>query len=223
MISLLKNVIKTLLIILSILPINSALAIDKTPNTTHQAIVDIIDPPNSTALNVMVSVLSSLKELKKQKKATKQNIEALVRLKLLPNIAIGVSTKIVLSKHWDGLNIQQKQFFQYYVSESLIQDYAGVLSSYGKLDSVHISVDPDVKRKDDKAIVKLIINVNDDPKPSIISLKMIRLNTWHVYDIVFSGISIVKNYRAQFNSYIRRKGIDSLILKSKKKLEKLSK
>ncbi len=215
--------IKTLLIILSILPINFALAKDKTSNTTHQAIVDIIDPPNSAALNIMVSALSSLKELKKQKKATKQNIEALIRLKLLPNIAVSVSTKIALSKHWNGLNIQQKQFFQYYILESLIQDYVGILSSYDKLDSVHISVGPDVKRKGDRAIVKLIINVNDDPKSSIISLKMIHLDTWYVYDIVFSGVSIIKNYRAQFNSYIRREDVDSLILRSKKKLERLAK
>jgi phospholipid transport system substrate-binding protein len=222
-ISLLKIVIKTLFIILSILPINFALAVDKASHTTHQAIVDIIDSPNSVALNIMVSVLTSLKELKKQKKATKQSIKALIQLKLLPNIAVGVSTKIALSKYWDGLNIQQKQFFQYYISESLIQDYVGILSTYDKLDSVQISVDPDVKRKGDKAIVKLIININDDPKPSIISLKMIHLDTWHIYDIVFSGVSIVKNYRAQFNSYIRHKGIDGLILKSKKKLERLAK
>ena len=215
--------IKTLLIILSILPINFALAVDKASNTTHQAIVDIIDPPNSVALNIMLSALTSLKELKKQKKATKQNIEALIRLKLLPNIAVGVSTKIALSKYWDGLNIQQKRFFKYYISESLIQDYVGILSTYDKLDSVQISVDPNVKRKGDKTIVKLIININDNPKPSIISLKMIHLDTWHIYDIVFSGVSIVKNYRAQFNSYIGRKGIDGLILKSKKKLERLAK
>jgi phospholipid transport system substrate-binding protein len=216
-------VIKTLLIILSILPINFALAVDKASNTTHQAIVDIIGSPNSAALNIMVSVLTSLKELKKQKKATKQSIEALIRLKLLPNIAVGLSTEIALSKYWDGLNIQQKQFFQYYISESLIQDYGGILSTYDKLDSVQISVDPDVKRKGDKAIVKLIININDNQKPSIISLKMIHLDTWRIYDIVFSGVSIVKNYRAQFNSYIRHKGIDGLILKSKKKLERLAK
>jgi phospholipid transport system substrate-binding protein len=216
-------VIKTLLIILSILPINFALAVDKASNTTHQAIVDIIGSPNSAALNIMVSVLTSLKELKKQKKATKQSIEALIRLKRLSNFAVGLSTEIALSKYWDGLNIQQKQFFQHYISESLIQDYGGILSTYDKLDSVQISVDPDVKRKGNKAIVKLIININDDPKPSIISLKMIHLDTWYIYDIVFSGVSIVKNYRAQFNSYIRHKGIDGLILKSKKKLERLAK
>ncbi|HIF48269.1 phospholipid-binding protein MlaC, partial [Candidatus Thioglobus sp.] len=193
--------LKTLLIILSILSSNVALAMDA--NTNHapanSVIADIIDPPNSAALNIMVSALSSLKELKKQNKASKENVEMLIRLKLLPNIAMGVSTKIALDKHWGELNIQQKQFFQYYISESLIQDYVGILSSYEKLNSIQITVDPKVKRKDNKAIVKLYIRINDEPKPVSITLKMIRLNAWHVYDIVFSGVSVVKNYRAQFN------------------------
>ena len=133
---------------------------------------------------------------------------------------MGVATKITLEKHWEGLNIQQKQFFQYYISESLIRDYVGILSSYEQLDSVQISVDPEVKRKDNKAIVKLNISLNSKEKPFIVSLKMIRLNTWHVYDIVFSGVSIVKNYRAQFDSHIKRKGLESLIDKSKERLEK---
>ena len=214
--------LKTLLIILSILSTNVALATDANINhmPANNIIADIIDPPNSAALNIMISALSSLKELKKQNKASKENVEALIRLKLLPNIAMGVSTKIALDKHWEKLNIQQKQFFQHYISESLIQDYVGILSSYERLDTIQITVDPNVKRKDNKAIVKLNITINNDPKPVVITLKMIRLNTWHVYDIVFSGVSIVKNYRAQFNSYIKRKGVDALIKKSKKKLEK---
>jgi phospholipid transport system substrate-binding protein len=214
--------LKTLLIILSILSTNVALATDANINhmPANNIIADIIDPPNSAALNIMISALSSLKELKKQNQASKENVEALIRLKLLPNIAMGVSTKIALDKHWEKLNIQQKQFFQHYISESLIQDYVGILSSYERLDTIQITVDPNVKRKDNKAIVKLNITINNDPKPVVIILKMIRLNTWHVYDIVFSGVSIVKNYRAQFNSYIKRKGVDALIKKSKKKLEK---
>ena len=214
--------LKTLLIILSILSTNVALAMDENINhaPANSLIADIIDPPNSAALNIMVSALSSLKELKKQNKASKENVEALIRIKLLPNIAMGVSTKIALDKHWGELNVQQKQFFQHYISESLIQDYVGILSSYEKLDSIQITVDPNVKRKDNKAIVKLYININDEPKPVSITLKMIRLNAWHVYDIVFSGVSIVKNYRAQFNSYIKRKGVDALIKKSKKKLDR---
>ncbi len=204
---------------------STALAVNKAPDTENisKNIVNIIDPPNSAALNIMVDALSSLKELKKQNKATPENVEALIRIKLLPNIAMGVSTKIALSKHWSNLDVNQKKFFQNYISESLIQDYVSILSSYDKLDTVKIAVDPKVKRKDNKAIVKLIVNINDNPKPIIISLKMIRLNSWHVYDLVFSGVSIVKNYSAQFNSHIKRKGVESLIKKSEKKLNKLKK
>ena len=216
--------IKALLIILSILHTNTVLAMVNHTGvvTQSQEVADIIDPPNSAALNIMISALSSLKELKKQNKATKENVEALIRIKLVPNIAMGVSTKIALNKHWEGLNVQQKQFFQHYITESLIQDYVGILSSYEKLDSIQISVDPEVKRKDNKAIVKLNISINKDEKPFTVSLKMIRLNAWHVYDIVFSGVSIVKNYQAQFNSYIKRKGVDALIERSEKKLDKIN-
>lgn len=215
---------KALFIIFTIFHAGLTLAVDKTQliSSTPKVIEDIIDPPGSAALNIMVSALSSLKELKKQNKATKENVETLIRLKLLPNIATGVATKIALDKHWDGLDIQQKQFFQYYISESLIQDYVGILASYERLDSVQISVDPEVRRKDNKAIVKLNITINDDTKPFVTSLKMIRLNSWHVYDIVFSGVSIVKNYQAQFDSYIKRKGVDALIERSQNKLDKLN-
>ncbi|SMN15586.1 ABC-type transport system involved in resistance to organic solvents, auxiliary component [uncultured Candidatus Thioglobus sp.] len=215
--------IKTLIIIFSIFFSNLTLAVDSSSHKQNisKDIKDIIDPSGAVALNIMVSTLSSLKELKKQNKDSKENVETLIRLKLLPNLATGVAAKIALDQHWDGLNIQQRQFFQHYISESLIQDYIGILASYKKLDSVQISVDPNIRRKDNKAIVKLNISINSDSKPFSITLKLIRLNGWNVYDVVFSGVSIVKNYQAQFNSYIKRKGVDALIEKSKRKLEKL--
>ncbi|SFV80588.1 ABC-type transport system involved in resistance to organic solvents, auxiliary component [hydrothermal vent metagenome] len=130
-----------------------------------------------------------------------------------------VSTELALKKHWDKLNHNQKVIFQRYISHSLMKDYAGILGSYKKLDSVSITVNPKVKRKDNKAIVKLIITLNNDPKPINITLKMIRSSKWRVYDVVFSGVSLVKNYAAQFNSHIRRKGLDSLVAKIVKKLK----
>ncbi len=214
---------KYLVIIGSIVLSNYALANTQAPGleNTDAKVIDIIDPPNSAALNIMVDALSSLKELKKQGKASPENVEALIRLKLVPSLAIGVATQITLSNHWEGLNTQQKQFFQRYITESLIQDYVGILSAYENIQSVQITVDPQVKRKDNRAIVKLIVTLNETEKPFHVSLKMIRLNSWHVYDLVFSGVSIVKNYEAQFNSYIKRKGLDALIQRSQKKLDKI--
>lgn len=213
---------KRLAIILTIFHLNIAFAMNDMPNsvqTMNESVANIIDPPNTAALNIMVSALSSLKELRKADKATPENIESLIKIKLMPSIAMDVSTELALKKHWGKLDYNQKVIFQRYIEQSLMKDYAGILSSYEKLDSVNISVDPKVKRKDNKAIVKLIITLNDDPNPINISLKMIRSSQWRVYDVVFSGVSLVKNYAAQFNSHIRRKGIDSLVAKTTKKLK----
>lgn len=218
------NMIKRLAIILTIFHLNIAFAMDGMPSIPNplqimnDSVADIVDPPNTAALNIMVSALSSLKELRKADKATPENIKSLIKIKLMPSIAMEISTELALKEHWSKLSNKQKQLFQQYITQSLMKDYAGILGSYEKLDSVSISVDPKVKRKDNKAIVTLFVNLNDDPKPIKITLKMIRSNQWRVYDVVFSGVSLVKNYAAQFNSHIRRKGIDSLVAKTIKKL-----
>jgi len=213
------------ILILTIFYVNFALAavgIPSIPNPVkifNDSVAEIIDPPGTAALNIIVSNLSSLKELRKKNIASIKNIEHLIKVKLLPNIAIDISTELALKKHWDKLNLQQKLIFQAYIVQSLIKDYAGMLGSYDKLDSVEVSVDPKIKRKDNKAIVKLIIRLGDNPKPINVSLKMIRSDQWRAYDLIFSGVSLIKNYRAQFNSHIKRKGIESLVNKVSNKIK----
>ncbi|MEO1940603.1 MAG: ABC transporter substrate-binding protein, partial [Candidatus Thioglobus sp.] len=59
-----------------------------------------------------------------------------------------------------------------------------------------------------------------DAKVVLITLKLIRDDRWKIYDVIFSGVSVVKNYRAQFNSHIKRKGLNSLIKKITLKVNK---
>ena len=216
----LKNILA-----LTIFYVNFALAAEGMPSIQNpekilnDPMAEIIDPPGAAALNIIVNNLSSLKALRKQNKASIENVEHLIKVKLLPNIATNVATELTLKKHWLKLSDQQKSIFKAYIVQSLIRDYAGILGSYEKLESVKITVDPKIKRKGSKAIVKLIINLGDNPKPIPVTLKMIRSNQWRAYDLVFSGVSLMKNYRAQFNSHIRRKGIDSLVSKISKKIK----
>lgn len=215
-----KNTVKSLLIILSILSANVTLAVKDDISLHTDMLHNIIDPPNTAALNIMAGILSSLKELKKQNQATPENIKALINIKLLPNIAMDVVMHLALKNHWDELNYKQKQLFQYYITHSLIKDYEGVLGTYEKLNSVNISVNPKVRRKDNKAIVKLSIAFDSTQNPFNVTLKMVRSDRWRVYDMLFSGVSLIKNYQAQFNSHIKRKGIDSLVKKIRRKLAK---
>ncbi len=208
--------IKKLTIILAIFHLNIAFSMFA---MSAAPIKGVIDPPNTAALNLLTDALSALKELRKHNKASAENVETLIKSKMLPSIAIDVSTQLALKKHWQTLNTKQKLIFQQYITQSLVQDYASVLSSYDKLDSIDIEVDSMVKRKGNKAIVKLFVSLDNDSKPFIISLKMIRSGHWRTYDVVFSGVSLIKNYQAEFDSHIKRKGIESLIAKMTKKLD----
>jgi len=213
------------ILILTIFYVNFALAsvsMTSTPNSTktlNDSVAEIIDPPGTTALNIIVSNLSSLKELRKKNIDSVENIKHLIKVKLLPHIAVDVSTELALKKHWHKLNLQQKLTLKTYIIQSLIKDYAGMLGAYDDLDSINISVDPKIRRKDNKAIVKLIIHLGSNPKPINVSLKMILSNQWRAYDLIFSGVSLIKNYRAQFNSHIKRKGIESLVNKASNKIK----
>ena len=183
-------------------------------------ISDIIDPPGSAALNILVSSLSSLKELKKQNKGTIENIETLIRLKLLPSLDIAYSTQRALDNYYDDLTDSEKQLFETYIIESLINDYVGILGAYQDLDSINISVGKNILRKDNRANVPLIISFSDNAQPVEIALSMIKTNSWKIYDVTYSGVSLIKNYQAQFGSMIKRKGKDFLIgIITKKVLE----
>lgn len=212
--------IKTALIILSILQMNFAFAQEEAPKIPieKQEVIDILDPPGTAALNIMLSALSSFKELKKSEQVSMENTTSLVKIKVLPYIAMETSTQIALEDHWNKLNAQQKQLFVNYIEHSLIKDYVGMLYSYKDIDYVEIALQQNVLRKDNRALVNLEIKANAESKPSVITLKMIRDGRWRIYDVVFSGVSVVKNYNAQFNSHIKRKGLDSLIQKTIKKL-----
>ena len=186
----------------------------------NENISDIIDPPGSAALNILVSSLSSLKELKKQNKGTIENIETLIRLKLLPSLDIAYSTQRALDNYYDDLTDSEKQLFETYIIESLINDYVGILGAYQDLDSINVSVGKNILRKDNRANVPLIISFSVNSQPVEVALSMIKTNSWKIYDVTYSGVSLIKNYQAQFGSIIKRKGKDFLIgIITKKVLE----
>lgn len=208
---------KKLTIIWLILCANMAFA-DSLKITTTSV---ISDQPDTAALDIMQNALSSLQQLKQQKQANFANVEQLIKEKLLPNIAANVAAELSLKTHWSKLTEPQKTLFQRYIINSLIDDYGRILTVYDSdLDGINIKILSGLKRKNNKAIVKLNIRLSKGSKGYNISLKMIKTPSWKIYDVVFSGVSLIKNYQAQFDSHIKRKGLDSLIKKLTKKLKK---
>ena len=192
--------LKRLVIILTIAYMNLAFAEHPNENSPH-----------SVAVNVMEGTLLSLKTLQEQNKNSLSNIENLVLSKLIPNVDIGFATKIILRDRWDDLSPKQQTMFVDYITHSIVQDYVGLLNSYDNLDDLSIQIEDGSTINGNKASVKLHIAINKNNYQYFITLKMVKLNRWYIYDAVFPGISMLKHYQKKFDSIIKRKGIDGLI------------
>ncbi len=72
-----------------------------------------------------------------------------------------------------------------------------------------------------KAIVETIVTYNDKKIPITYRLYKKR-DTWRGYDVLVEGISLIKNYRTQFNELMAREKPTDVIKLVKKKLEEQS-
>jgi len=136
---------------------------------------------------------------------------------------ISYSTQRALDNYYNDFTDSEKQLFETYIIESLINDYVGILGAYQDLDSINISIGKDILRKDNRANVPLIVSFSKNSQPVEIVLSMIKTNSWKIYDVTFSGVSLINNYQAQFGSMIKRKGKDFLIKVITKKVLEVKK
>ncbi len=192
--------LKRLVIILTIVYMNLAFA--ERPNENS---------PHSVAVNVMKGTLLALKTLQGQNKNSLNDIENLVLNKLMPNVDINFATKIILRDRWNDLSSKQQTMFADYITHSIVQDYVGLLNSYENLDDLNIQIEDGSTINGNKASIKLHIAINKNNYQYFITLKMVKLNRWYIYDAVFPGISMLMHYQKNFDSIIKRKGMDGLI------------
>ncbi len=118
-----------------------------------------------------------------------------------------------LGRHWRKLNPQQRDEFVDLYSFLLQHSYIGKIDKYTNEKVVYQKEVIDGKY----ALVNtIILSKNDVQIPVDYRLKK-KDNKWMVYDVSVEGVSLVNNYRAQFNSVIVSKGYDALVEKLKKK------
>lgn len=192
--------LKRLIIIFAIFHINLAFA--QIPDT---------NTPHNVAVNIIEGALLSLKTLQEKNSDSSSNIEDLVLSELIPNVSIEFASKIMLRERWNDLNRNEQTMFVNYVTGRIVQDYVSLLSSYENLNDLNIEIEDNYALNDNEASVKLHIAINKNNYHYYITLKMVELDRWYIYDAIFPGISMLKHYQKNFDSIIKRKGMEGLI------------
>lgn len=116
-----------------------------------------------------------------------------------------------LGRHWRDLNAEQRQEFVGLFSDLLERSYVGKIEGSGAGSQV------DYPRE----------TIDEEGFASVLSLITSRLGSqidveyrllqrdgdaaWEVYDVVVEGVSLINNYRTQFNNVIHRTSYDGLV------------
>lgn len=122
-----------------------------------------------------------------------------------------------LAKHWNGKSDNEKKEFVSLFSKLLENSYASKLESYS---NEKINYGEEII-KGKYAMVKTEI-VRSDGVINVDYKLIQEKGDWKVYDFVIEGVSMIKNYRSQFNRIINKDSYDGLKQKLRDKIEGLS-
>jgi phospholipid transport system substrate-binding protein len=122
-----------------------------------------------------------------------------------------------LGKHWNVRTAAEKKQFAELFATLLENSYASKIESYNNEKIVYVKEILDGDHAEIKS--KVVTAARDE-----FSLDYRLMNNngkWMVYDVVIEGVSLVSNYRSQFNKTITATGYESLVKKLMSKNEEL--
>ena len=137
-------------------------------------------------------------------------LKSLIETKLLPNFSFSRMTQLAMGRNWAKASPEQQTALTKEFQTLLVRTYSGALANFrnNTIDFRPLRMQP----ADTDVIVKTVVNqANGQGIPIDYSMEKGTDGTWKAYDIVVAGVSLVTNYREEFNTVIRDQGVDALV------------
>jgi len=128
------------------------------------------------------------------------------------------TAKRALGRHWAQRTVAEQQEFVQLFADLLERSYIAKIELYGgeKIHYVADKIDGDLATVASKLLTKSSSEVP-------IEYRMLKKGErWLVYDVIIEGVSLISNYRTQFNKIIQTSSFQDLVKKMKTKQEELS-
>jgi phospholipid transport system substrate-binding protein len=167
------------------------------------------EAPDAMVKRVAQDVLSTIRADPKIQAGDQQRIREIIEVKLLPNFDFERITALAMGRNWrQATPEQQKQLVDQFRA-LLVRTYSGALAQYRDqtMDYKPLRADANATEVTVRSEV-----VRQGQAPVQIDYSMARgAAGWKVYDIIVGGVSLVTNYRDEFNEQIKNGGIDGLL------------
>jgi phospholipid transport system substrate-binding protein len=168
-----------------------------------------------TAAQQVHETIQSLTAIVNLPSASVAERRAAVKRLLLPRFDWNEMAKLSLGKHWPSAPAMQQQFVVTF-TEFVANSYIGQIGSYKNEKIIYVGERRDRNRAE--VDTKLVPAYGEALS---VNYKLHQLDgVWQIYDVVIADISLVNNYRSQFNRILAKASLEDLLRQLKEKESK---
>jgi phospholipid transport system substrate-binding protein len=137
-------------------------------------------------------------------------LKDLIESKLLPNFNFGRMTQLAMGRNWAKASPEQQAALIKEFRTLLVRTYSGALANFrnNTIDFRPLRMQPS---DTDVTVKTVVMQANGQGIPIDYSLEKAADGTWKAYDVVVAGVSLVTNYRDEFNTVVRDQSVDALV------------
>jgi phospholipid transport system substrate-binding protein len=170
--------------------------------------VAMAEAPDEMLRRTTDQVLQMVRQDKDIQSGDRQKTYALIEEKIVPHFDFARMTRLAVGKNWNKASEDQQKALVDAFRNLLVRTYSSAISRFR---NQVINYKPWTGKADDTTTtVQCVVTDNSHSVPLDYTLARGE-SGWRIYDIKVDGISLVTNYRSDFNDRISAGGIDGLI------------
>jgi len=177
----------------------------------HQAMASSVTDQVKTTIDKILEILRD-PSLKGDESVDKRR--ELLRETINEKFSFAKMSQLSLGKHWKERSGEEKNEFTKLFSQLLEDTYISKIEAYTD-EKIEYTKEL-VKKK--KAQVNTKIVTDSVEIPLDYRLYKLKDGSWMVYDMVIEGVSLVGNYRTQFDQILKKNSFAKLVEEIKKKM-----
>jgi phospholipid transport system substrate-binding protein len=167
------------------------------------------EAPDAMVKRVAQDVLATIRSDPAIQAGNEARIRDVLEVKLLPNFDFARMAALAMGKNWRGATPEQQKRITDEFRALLVRTYSSALNQHR---NETIDYRPlRMNAGDTEVIVRTLVQRASGAPIQIDYGMEKKADAWKCYDVVVAGVSLVTNYRDEFNEQIKGGGVDGLI------------
>ena len=165
--------------------------------------------PDELVKNVTTEVIDLITKDREIRSGDRTKLIQVIEAKVLPHFNFNSMTALAAGQSWSKATPDQKKRLVGEFRTLLVRTYASALAAYSEQ---RFDFRPLRARPTDTDVTVNVRVIQSGAQPVPIDYSMEKTAAgWKVYDVMVGGVSLVANYRTEFNATVREAGVEGLI------------